>query len=357
MARRRKNDRKRLIFWRVIILSFIILVLSATYTAYDLYKKVLRPNVVLTENSDPYLYIPSHSDFDKVCRILADRGLVRNINSFIWVAEKKNYTNQIKAGRYKIKKGMNNNDLVNLLRSGEQEAVRLSFQNLRTLEQLAGVVSRHIEADSLSLMHLFNDEGFTGHYGFDRRELLAMFLPNTYEFYWNTSAEEFFKRMAREYKQFWNEDRKSKARSLGLSQTEVTTLASIVQAEQTIRPDERPRVAGLYLNRLEKGMRLESDPTVIYAMGNYKVQRVLNEDRKVDSPYNTYMYKGLPPGPINIPEISSIDAVLNCEKHDYIFMCAKEDFSGYHYFTKTFRQHSIYARRYRKELNKRKIYR
>ena len=356
MARKRKQKKKSL-FWRIALVTLAILIASATYTAYDLYQKVLRSNVTLKSSDDPYLYIPSHSDFNDVCQLLQERGLVRNINTFVWVAEKKNYVNRIKAGRYKIHKGMSNNELVNLLRSGEQEPIMLSFRHLRTIQQLAGQVSRHIEADSLSIIHLLNNEEFIRSYGFSKNEVLSMFLPNTYEFYWNTSAEEFFKRMAREYKNFWNEDRKAKARSMKLSQTEVTTLASIVQAEQTIRPDERKKVAGLYVNRLKKGMRLESDPTVIYALGNFTVKRVLNEDRKIDSPYNTYMYKGLPPGPINIPDISSIDAVLDHDKHDYLFMCAKEDFSGYHYFAKTFREHSIYAQRYRKELNKRKIYR
>jgi len=183
-----------------------------------------------------------------------------------------------------------------------------------------------------------------------------MFIPNTYEFYWNTSAEEFFKRMAKEYKAFWTSERIAKAKKIGLSQSEVSALASIVQAEQLFHADERSRVAGLYINRLNKGMLLQSDPTLIYALGDFTIKRVLNKHKIIKSPYNTYLNTGLPPGPINLPERSSIDAVLNYEKHDYIFMCAKEDFSGYHNFAKTNRQHEIYAAKYHRELNKRRIY-
>ncbi|HAW51572.1 MAG TPA: endolytic transglycosylase MltG [Flavobacteriales bacterium] len=357
MARRksRKNPGKKA--WRIIGLTLVILGVSGIYTGYNLYQKVLHNNVVVSEAQGPYLYIPTGSDFTDVCKILTSKGIVKNINTFAWVAERKNYVNRIIPGKYRLKDGMNNNQLVNLLRSGEQEVVKITFHNLRSLEELSGIVAKDLETDSASLMSLFTNPGFIGKYGFDKRRVMSMFLPNTYEFYWNTSAEDFFKRMAREYKNFWNESRIQKARSMNLSQTEVCILASIVQAEQTIRPDERARVAGLYINRLKKGMKLESDPTVIFAMNDFSVQRVLNADRNIDSPYNTYMYKGLPPGPINMPDISSINAVLNYEKHDYIFMCAKEDFSGYHNFSRTYREHTLNARRYRNELNRRKIYR
>ena len=184
---------------------------------------------------------------------------------------------------------------------------------------------------------------------------MTMFIPNTYEVYWNTSAEEFVKRMAREYKAFWTEQRKAQAKALNLTQSEVSILASIVQAEQSEHRDERAQVAGLYINRIKKKMRLQSDPTLIYATGDFSIKRVLNKHMQLDSPYNTYMYAGLPPGPINLPEISSIDAVLDYEKHDYIYMCAKADFSGYHNFSRSFFQHNAYAKAYRNELNRRKI--
>jgi UPF0755 protein len=184
-----------------------------------------------------------------------------------------------------------------------------------------------------------------------------MFIPNTYEFYWNTSAEEFVERMAREYKRFWTEERKQKAGVIGLSQSEISTLASIVQSEQAAHVDERSVVAGLYLNRIRMGMRLESDPTLIHAIGDYTIKRVLNVHKQVDSPYNTYKNAGLPPGPILLPETTSIDAVLNADQHNYIFMCAKDDFSGYHNFAVTYRDHVNNAKRYQKALNARKIYR
>lgn len=184
-----------------------------------------------------------------------------------------------------------------------------------------------------------------------------MFIPNTYEFYWNISAKAFFKKMNTEYSKFWNPARLAKAKKIRMSPLEVSTLASIVQAEQSMHDDEKAKVAGLYINRLRKGMLLQSDPTVVYAIGNFSIRRVLNKDKEIDSPYNTYKYKGLPPAPINLPEISSIDAVLNYEKHSYIFMCAKEDFSGYHNFSKTHSQHMMYARRYQAALNKKKIWR
>jgi len=193
--------------------------------------------------------------------------------------------------------------------------------------------------------------------GLSDDNVACIFIPNTYEFYWNTSADQFVKRMLKEYQKFWNNDRKAKANKIKLNYYEVATLASIVEKEQNIKRDERPEIAGLYLNRINKKMKLESDPTLIFALGDFTIKRVLNKDKKVDSPFNTYKHKGLPPGPICIPSINSIDAVLNASDHKYIFMCAKEDFSGYHNFAKTYAKHLINARKYQKALNKRKIMR
>lgn len=357
MSRSLKSKKKRKKLLRVFYLTIFIIVAFVAVKGIDVSLKVLKSNVRLDESSDGYFYIPTNTNFDQLCERLVNKGIVININSFIWVAEKKNYINKVLPGRYKIKNGMNNNDLVNLLRSGEQEPVKFTFHNIRTLSELAGSVSSIIEADSIEIMALLNNDSYFSKYGFNKNEVISMFIPNTYELYWNTSAEQFFKRMAAEYKKFWNPNRQALAKKLKLSQSQVSTLASIVQAEQTIRPDERPKVAGLYINRLRRGMRLESDPTIIYAKGDFTIKRVLNGDRQVDSPYNTYKISGLPPGPINIPSISSIDAVLNYEHHDFIFMCAREDFSGYHNFSRTNTEHNIFAQRYRNELNKRKIYR
>jgi UPF0755 protein len=201
---------------------------------------------------------------------------------------------------------------------------------------------------------LFNDDLYLKQYGFNSENCIAMFIPNTYEFYWNTPAKKFMERMAREYKAFWNPSRKMKAKTIGLTQAQVAVLASIVEQE-THRDDEKPIVAGVYLNRYKKGWKLEADPTLVYALGNFTVQRVLNQYKEIDSPYNTYMYAGLPPGPICIPSISSIDAVLNYSKHEYFYFCARDDFSGYHCYAKTYTEHLVNAKRFQKELNRRKI--
>ena len=249
---------------------------------------------------------------------------------------------------------MNNNELVNLLRSGRQTPVDVVFNNVRTKEQFAGKIASQLELDSLDLLYAMVDTNFINPLGLDAHTVSSLFIPNTYEFYWNVSITDFLLRMTAEHHHFWTESRRTKAQKLKLSADEITTLASIVEKE-TLKKDEQPKVAGLYLNRLERGIKLESDPTVIFAIGDFTINRVLNKDLKIDSPYNTYKHKGLPPGPISIPSIQAIDAVLNHEKHDFIFMCAKDDFSGYHNFAKTYTGHLINARKYRKALNQRGI--
>ena len=251
-----------------------------------------------------------------------------NINSFKWLANQKKYIKNIKPGRYKIDRAFSNNDLVNLLRSGNQTPVKVTFNNIRTKEDLAGVVASQIEADSISIIEYISDSIVLQNLGFNYENVACIFLPNTYEFYWNTSAKQFVNRMIREYSFFWDSNRRAKADAIELSLYEVSILASIVEKEQSVKFDERPLVAGLYLNRIRRGMNLESDPTLIFALKDFTIRRVLNKDKKIDSPYNTYKNPGLPPGPICIPSINAIDAVLNATSHNFIFMCAKEDFSG-----------------------------
>ena len=338
------------------VVGFVgLLVVLGSYLAWDYYQRIFAVNVELDTSSVEF-FIGSDMDYQSVKFALIEKGIIKDSSTFDWVARKKQYPTLVKPGKYVIPDGLNNNQLVNLLRSGEQEPVRLVLRSVRTTDELAGSVSRYIEADSGSIMQLLSDPAFCERYGFTRETILSLFLPNTYEFYWATDAEEFMVRMAREYKRFWTDKRKSKAANLQLSQSQVATLASIVQAEQSAHPDERPVVAGLYLNRLKRGMRLESDPTLIHAIGDFTIKRVLNVHKEVDSPYNTYKNAGLPPGPILLPEPSSIDAVLNASKHDYIFMCAKEDFSGYHNFTNSYRQHVNNACKFRAALNARKIF-
>jgi UPF0755 protein len=334
---------------------FLIIIIFAGFKAFVIYKKAFMPNTRLIDKSQDYLLIPSGSSYTDVYKIIENKNFILDKESFNWTALKKKYPNHVKAGRFKIINGMSNNELINILRSGKQEPVELTFNNIRTLSQLAGRVSEEIEVDSIKLLHLFHSPEVQAKYGLDDNNIICIFIPNTYQFFWNTSEIQFMDRMYREYKNFWKKDRLQKADDEHLTKEQVITLASIVN-EETDRNDEKAKIAGVYINRLNKKIRLQADPTVIYVVGDYTLQRVLRKYYQIDSPYNTYIYGGLPPGPICIPEISSIDAVLNYEKHDYLYFCARSDFSGYHVFSHTLEAHNLNARIYRNELNKRKIY-
>ena len=336
----------------------LIGLICISFLAYDLYNKVFKTNVRFGDGvEERYIFIDSDDDFSDVVEILTSYSLLLDVNSFKWVAEKKNYIKNVKPGKYFINKDINNNDLINLLRSGRQSPVKVTFSNVRSLEVVSSKLSAYLEADSSDIYQAFVDSEFLSDSKFNISNVISVFIPNTYEFYWNTSAVQLRKRILKEYNSFWNKERIKQASIMDLTLTEVSTLASIVEKEQNIKKDERPAIAGLYLNRLNKNMKLESDPTLIFALKDFNINRVLNKDKKVDSPYNTYKYKVLPPGPICIPSINAIDAVLNAEKHDYIFMCAKEDFSGYHNFAKTYTKHLKNARKYQRVLNKRRILR
>lgn len=356
MKRRRKFKKKS--SFRKFVTAFILLaILGCGGMVYELYSRVYQLNIVLPDNAEKFIYIPSNSEFTDVVKILLENGLLINANSFEWLAKQKKYDTNIKAGRYRINRALNNNDLVNLLRSGKQTPIKVTFNNLRNKEQLAGKIGSQIEADSLSILEYITDTTFLNKLKLNIDNVACLFIPNTYEFYWNTSVEGFVNRMVKEYSDFWNSSRKKKAAEIKLNYYQVAVLASIVEKEQSIKKDERPEIAGVYLNRLKKRMKLESDPTLIFTLGDFTIKRVLNKDKKVESPFNTYKNKGLPPGPICIPSINAIDAVLNASEHNYIFMCAKEDFTGYHNFAKTYAKHLINARKYQKALNKRKIMR
>src|SRR5690554_228188 len=347
---KRKKSRGK----KIAILAFVILFAAAMVIVYNYYQKVYQS--VTTFKGEQYFYVHSNWSMDELKNGLEKQNIIKDIPSFSWVAEKKSFT-QPKAGRYLIKSGMNNNELINLLRSGEQQPLKVTFNSVRTKNQLAGKIAEQLELDSVQLLSMLKSDAVASKYGFNTENFISMFIPNTYEFYWNTNSEAFVQRMAKEYKRFWTAERKAKASSLGLSQSEVSTLASIVQAEQMAYPDERPKVAGLYINRLKIGMPLQSDPTLIFSIGDFSIKRVLDKHKSVDSPYNTYRHKGLPPGPIYLSSPNAIDAVLDYEKHAYLYMCAKADFSGYHYFSKTRSQHNTHARAYQRELNRRKIMR
>jgi len=334
---------------KIIIPLIVIFALLAAglLVAYKAYNYAYAPNV--TAQSETYIYIPTGTSYESLLEILKSSGNVTDIESFDQVAQFKKYDNKVLPGKYKLENGMSNNELVNMLRSGRQTPVNVTFISVRSLEILAGKAAVNIEADSADIANLLKDENIAKKYGFEKQTFCSMFIPNTYEFWWNTSAEEFVQRMADEYKKFWNDDRKAKANGLGLSQSQVTTLASIVESE-TQKNDEKARIAGVYINRLKKDWPLQADPTVVFAAGDFSIRRILNKHLEIDSPYNTYKYKGLPPGPICIPSTRSIDAVLNYEHHNYMYFCAKEDFSGYHNFAITNAQHEANARRYHNAL-------
>jgi UPF0755 protein len=341
---------------KAIIATLFILLLVGGGGGYYAYKTIYQSNVNLGDKKSQIIYIPTGSNFDDVIRILGENNILKNQSTFELLAEKKKYKNAVKPGKYRILANMSNNALVNLLRAGIQEPIEINFNGLHTVDEFLKRVGRRIEADSLALIKASKDNGYLSKYGFNQDNLQALFIPNTYEFYWNTSVDEFYDRMAKEYKTFWNESRKKKAKNLGFSQTDVLTLASIVQGEQCCDNDEKKVIAGLYINRLNQEMPLQSDPTVIFALGDFTIQRVSTEQTRTDSQYNTYMNKGLPPGPIGFAQQTSIDAVLDYNKNDYIYMCAKEDLSGKHYFAKTYEQHCIYAKKYRDALNARNIH-
>lgn len=340
---------------RKTIVKGIILLLAGfiAFSGYEVYKMIFRPNVS-SHPDDQYLFIHTGSTFEEIVNQLKAKHMLLDEKSFRWLAVKMKYPSKILPGKYFVMPGMNNKELIQLLRSGRQIPVRLTFNNVRTKAELASIVSNDIEADSSSIMKVLDDKIYLKHFGLNADNCISVFIPNTYEFYWNTSATQFFERMSREYKKFWTTSRKAKADSIGLSQSEVATMASIVEQETKLN-DEKRMVAGVYMNRLNDGMKLEADPTVIYAVGNFSIRRVLNDHKAFDSPYNTYMYAGLPPGPICIPSISSLDAVLNYTRHDYLFFCAKEDFSGYHCFAKDYKTHQVNARRFQHELDRRNI--
>lgn len=348
-----RRRRKRPAWVRFLLWFLFLLIIASLVSGYYLYELIYSNNVWTPEGKDVSIYIPSDATFEDVKQTLYSQGVILNRTSFEWLAARKKYPELIKPGHFLIKEGMSNDKLINMLRLGEQIPVKVIFNNIRIKEQLAQKVGMQIEADSGSLIKLLNDSVYQASMGLGTEIALALFIPNTYEFYWNTSAQQFMNRMHREYESFWSYDRDEKAAGLNMSRPDVVILASIVEKE-TNKNDEKARIAGVYLNRLQKSWLLQADPTLVYASGDFGLTRVLNVHKNIDSPYNTYKYAGLPPGPICIPSIASVDAVLNAEDHEYLFFCAKDDLSGYHVFAKSITQHNRNARRYRKAIENQK---
>lgn len=334
-------------FWIALV---IIIIVSLAATGVFYYLRFFGPNV--TDNQQ-YLYIKTGSTFEDVYKTIKDQEIVKDTTSFLQSAHSMKFL-KVKPGKYRLKSGMSNRNFINMLKSGNQEAVTLAIHNIRLKDQFAGFVSKKIEADSVSILRLLDSAKFAEQYGFTTDNIYTVFIPNSYQLYWNTSPEKFFKKMYANYEKFWTPERKQKAAALKLTPQEVSVLASIVDAE-ALHDDEMPTIAGLYLNRLNKGMKLQSDPTVIFAVNDFTIKRVLNRDLITNSPYNTYMYKGLPPGPIMMPSVNAINAVLDYKKTDYIYMCAKADFSGNHAFATNEAEHKINARAFQQALNDRNI--
>ena len=336
---------------RKILLGLLLVGAIGLVYAYQKYETIMSPNVPDTLESD-ILYIPSHSAFSDVLIQLHENGQIIDTTSFRQVAKMMNYNkNIVKSGKYRINPSWSNRELIGHLRSGRQEPVNLVLNHGWLLEDVAATAAKFIEADSTDLIHLFYDEAYISEYKFTIETLMSLFIPNTYEFYWNTDAKGFIERMIKEHKQFWNSNNRiAKAEVLGLTPTEVYTLASIVEREIS-KNEEKRRVAGLYLNRIKIGMKLDADPTAKFATRDFEATRILYKHIRFESPFNTYLHKGLPPGPISMASIKSIDAVLDSEDHEYYFMCVDPENPGYHLFAESIEEHNRNARRYHRWLD------
>lgn len=336
---------------KIISIAAVVLVTGLIVYGFVLVRQIFSVNTKFADK-EVFVHIPTNATYEQAKEIIAP--YVDNMDRFEMVATKRNYPESVKPGRFLFTKGMNSYELVKSLRTNVP--VKLAFNNQERLENLAGRVGSQIEADSVSLLASFKDSIFLQENGFNEDNVFVMFIPNTYEFYWNTTAEKFRDKMIKEYRNFWNKERVAKAEKQGLSPVEATILASIVHKE-SVKKDERPRIAGVYLNRLRLGMPLQADPTVIFAIKKRDndfdqiIKRVFYNDLTMSSPYNTYVNIGLPPGPIAMPDITALEAVLNPEKNDYIFFCASVERFGYHEFAATLAEHNVNAKKYSEWIN------
>lgn len=343
-------------FLKFFIILLVILALVAIFLGYPTYQSIYSANVP-AELDEKYILVPTGADYEEIVGLLNKGDFLEDEASFRRAASLMKFDEResMRAGRFEIKPGMNNRELIHLLRAGRQSPIQMTISYGRLPEDVAGKASQYIEADSLGILTLFHRKNFLDEYNLTPETAISYIIPNTYEFFWNTDEVGFWKRMAKEHKAFWNEERMAKAKAIDMSPEEVYTLASIVEGETNYNPEKR-RVAGVYMKRLQIGMLLQADPTLKFATRDFEAKRVLNKHKEFDSPYNTYMYGGLPPGPIMLASISSIDAVLNYERHDYLYFCAKppsDIVNGKpreHAFAKSLRQHNANAQRYYKYL-------
>lgn len=340
---------------KIAVIVAVALFGVAMFFGLRLYTNMFMPNVDLKGDKHAHILIPTGSSYDDVIAILKEKGYIKNLERFQKYAEEKGYDKKVKPGRYKLISGMSNRRMLNMLISGSQDPARVYINNIRTKEKLASVLGKQLEPDSLAIVTMLNSDSVAQSIGMTPETIISLFIPNTYEFYWNVTPSEILSRMKKEYDGFWSKNqRQQKADSLGLTREQVITVASIVDEETNYTP-EMNTIAGVYLNRLKKGMLLQADPTVKFAIGDPTIRRILNKHLTFDSPYNTYKYQGLPPGPIALPSIEAIDAVLNRANTPYLYFCAKADFSGAHAFAVTKEEHEKNAKLYQAALNKRNI--
>lgn len=330
---------------KIFLLVVICAGLVSVFSFYHFFK---QNNVLLSEPKA--IYIHSNAGFDDVLNMMQDSNILKSTSTFKTVASILKYKNLIKPGKFIIKPGMDNHEIVAKLRSGKQDPQKVTINNIRMLNDLAGKAARYFESDSITILNYLKSPETLEKYGFTQDNFLSMFIPNTYEMFWTTSPEAFVKRMKKEYDNYWTVDRKNKIEVNNITPTEAYIIASIVEKESNYNP-ERPIIAGVYLNRYQAGERLQADPTVVFAIGDFSIQRVLYSHLKTESPYNTYLNSGLPPGPICMPSMASLEAVINAEKHNYKFFCARPDNSGIHVFAETYQEHLKNAGNFSKWLN------
>lgn len=337
--------RKKYIF---LIVGIILVVVATGITGI-----ITVMNHPFRIEKNTYLYIDADDNTDSICHKLTTQLQASSLKGFKLLTTVGGL-DPIHPGAYRFSQSDNCLTVYRCLKSGAQTPVNLTLPSVRTVGKLLKTVSHQLMTDSSNLARLLMDSTYCAQIGYSTETLPCLFIPNTYEVYWTMTPEAFVKRMQKEHDRFWNEERKAKAQSIGLTPEEVATLASIVE-EETANNAEKPMVAGLYINRLHADMPLQADPTVKFALQDFGLRRILHTHLETDSPYNTYKHTGLPPGPIRIPSIQGIESVLNYTRHNYLYMCAKEDFSGTHNFAATFSQHLANARKYQQELNRRKI--
>ncbi len=340
-------------YGKIILFVFLIGLGAGGYWAY---KNVFKSNVHLNGKKFTYIYIPTGAKFEDVLDELYSQNIIDDHESFEWMAKEMDLPENVNPGKYRIGADMSNRSIVKMIVNGKQEKVKLFFNSqIRTKEQFMAYVTEKLEIELGDLEEYCSNEEVLGEkYGLNSDNFMCLIVPESYEVNWTTHIDDFFEILKKSYDEVWTKERRNKAKAIGYSVPEVITLASIVQSESAIK-SEQQKIAGVYINRLKKDMKLQADPTIVFANQSFEVQRVLSSDKDIDSPYNTYMYKGLPPGPICLVTTAAVDAVLNYTKHDYIFFCAKCDFSGYSRFTSDYAEHQKNAKEYQNALNERGI--